>query len=277
MMPPVKFRTMHASELPIVLDWAATEGWKPGLEDAAAFWESDPDGFFLAEVEGRAAAAISVVVHSADFAFLGLYLCLPECRGKGIGYGLWQHALAHAGARVIGLDGVPDQQANYRKSGFDLAGQTYRFLGRLDGGMSSDLRGVTAADLTVLTEMEGHANGYVKPAFLKTWLVDTSTRKTLVLGDNPRGFATIRACRSGHKIGPVIAETVEDAEVLIRGVIAAVDASEVMIDVPDDCAPLMDFCKAHEMAVTFNTARMYRGSAPKPGPLLRTVATMELG
>lgn len=277
MMSGVQFKTMQRDDLPIALDWAAAEGWNPGLEDAAAIWETDPRGFFLAEVEGRAAAAISVVNHSSDFAFLGLYLCLPEFRGKGIGYGLWTHALQHAGERVVGLDGVPDQQANYRKSGFDLTAQTYRYLGVLDGQMSSDLRSAERSDLETLVELEAQANGYSKPAFLSNWIADTATRKTLVLGEAPCGFATIRACQSGHKIGPVIAETLEDAEVIIRGLIQLVDAKDVMIDVPDDCAPLMDFCKAHGMTVAFNTARMYRGAAPKPGALLRTIATMELG
>lgn len=271
------FRTMRNVELPIALDWAAAEGWNPGLDDATAFWESDPEGFFLAEVDGRAVAAISVVNHSPDFAFLGLYLCLPSFRGKGIGYGLWQHALQHAGDRVVGLDGVPDQQTNYRKSGFALTGQTYRFLGALDGDMSDDLRHVRPSDIALLTRLDAEANGYAKPAFLQCWLAESPSRKTLVLGDTPRGFATIRACQSGHKIGPIIAETLEDAEVLIRGVIQFANAQEVMIDVPDDCAPLMDFCRAQDMTVTFNTARMYRGAAPAPGALLRSIATMELG
>lgn len=272
-----KFRTMRPDDLPLALEWAASEGWNPGLEDGPAFFATDPDGFFVAEVEGTPVAAISVVNHGADIAFLGLYLCLPEFRGQGIGSGLWQHALRHAGGRVVGLDGVPDQQDNYRKSGFVLTGQTYRFLGTLTGDASADLRTTLPADLLPLTELDAAANGYAKPAFLQAWLTDTPTRKTLVLGAEPRGFATIRACQTGHKIGPVIAATLPDAEALIRGVIHAVEAKEVMIDVPDSCAPLMQFCEAQGMTVTFNTARMYRGPAPQTGPQLRTIATMELG
>src|SRR3712207_6914266 len=33
-----------------ILDWAAAEGWNPGLRDADAFWAADPDGFMLAEL-----------------------------------------------------------------------------------------------------------------------------------------------------------------------------------------------------------------------------------
>ncbi|NIP17093.1 MAG: N-acetyltransferase, partial [Xanthomonadales bacterium] len=50
---------MRRDELDTVLDWAAAEGWNPGLEDADAFYRADPDGFFIAEVDGAPAAAIS--------------------------------------------------------------------------------------------------------------------------------------------------------------------------------------------------------------------------
>ena len=271
------FRAMDIDDLRLALDWAAGEGWNPGLDDAAAFHATDPDGFFVAEQDDQPVAAISVVNHGAEIAFLGLYLCLPAYRGRGIGYGLWQHALAHAGDRVVGLDGVPDQQDNYRKSGFVPTGQTYRFLGQLRGRASDQLRPATPADIPALTALDAAANGYAKPAFLRHWLTDTPTRRSLVLGGGPRGFATIRACRGGHKIGPVIAETLEDAETLIRALIALADAQEVMVDVPDDCATLMAFCEGQDMTVSFNTARMYRGTPPKPGALLRSIATMELG
>ena len=51
------FRTADADEIALMLDWAADEGWNPGLDDAAAFRAADPDGFFVAEVDGEPVAA----------------------------------------------------------------------------------------------------------------------------------------------------------------------------------------------------------------------------
>jgi len=111
------FRTASLADVSLLLDWASREGWNPGLDDASAFFATDPEGFFIAEMEGEPVAGISVVRHSPALAFLGLYLCLPEWRGRGIGLGLWNFALAHAEGRTVGLDGVAAQQDNYRKSG----------------------------------------------------------------------------------------------------------------------------------------------------------------
>ena len=44
-----------------------------------------------------------------------------DLRGRGYGLRIWNAAIAHAGPRVIGLDGVLAQQQNYTKSGFELA------------------------------------------------------------------------------------------------------------------------------------------------------------
>ena len=54
-------RPMTVTELELVLDWAADEGWNPGLDDAAAFYAADPAGFLIKEVDGQPVAAISVV------------------------------------------------------------------------------------------------------------------------------------------------------------------------------------------------------------------------
>lgn len=272
-------RAMTHADLGRVLGWAADEGWNPGLDDAAAFLEADPEGFFVAEVEGRAVAAISVVNHSDSFSFLGLYICLPDFRGQGIGYALWQQALGHAGNRTVGLDGVPAQQDNYRKSGFDLAGRTLRYVGSVKGADDPHLRRIRPSDVAELTALEEGANGYHKPAFCTAWFRDTQTRATLVLeGERGiEGVVTYRACREGFKIGPLVALDAHGARRLLHGAAARMAGAPLMIDVPGDCPQLGDYCDELGLTVPFETARMYRGAAPVSGPCIRAVATLELG
>lgn len=42
--------SMNAEEIALAVDWAAREGWNPGLHDAACFYAADPKGFFLARL-----------------------------------------------------------------------------------------------------------------------------------------------------------------------------------------------------------------------------------
>lgn len=272
-MTPV-FREASQDELSLILDWAAAEGWNPGLGDAAAFHAADPHGFFLAEVAGKPVAAISVVNHSDDFAFLGLYLCQPEWRGQGIGYALWSHALAHAGSRTVGLDGVAAQQANYARSGFVLTGATLRFEGALAAGTAPGIRLAGPEDGALLLALDAEANGVFRPRFLSTWTAQTPDRKTVM---TDAGFASARLCREGCKIGPVIAPDTESAVALARAALAAVGGEKAIIDVPEGNSRLIAALRALGFADTFATARMYRGSPPQPGAALQAIATMELG
>jgi hypothetical protein len=45
-------RTMRPDEISIAVNWAAAEGWNPGLADDACFAAADPEGFFIGELDG---------------------------------------------------------------------------------------------------------------------------------------------------------------------------------------------------------------------------------
>src|SRR5215210_8936288 len=82
-------------ELDLTVEWAANEGWNPGLSDAECFYAADPEGFLLAFRDGEPVASISVVRYGSDFGFLGLYIVRPNLRGRGYGYQLWRAGMAH--------------------------------------------------------------------------------------------------------------------------------------------------------------------------------------
>lgn len=272
------FRTASLPEVRLMLDWAAAEGWNPGLEDAEAFHATDPEGFFVAEIDGQPVAAISVVNLSDSVAFLGLYLCLPAFRGEGIGYGLWRHALGHAGARTVGLDGVPAQEANYARSGFVRTGQSVRYLGHLAApDRPADL--IEAEDHATIFVLDHAATGIARPAFLRAWVRQTATRKTVALRDDGTliGFATVRQCRDGCKIGPIVAPDADRALRLARQAAALSGESPVMIDLPASNTDLATALQDHGFSPVFSTARMYRGTAVSAGATLQAIASMELG
>ena len=279
-MDDLTIAPMGAEDLEQVLAWAAAEGWNPGLADAAAFHASDPKGFYLARIAGAPVAAISVVNHDPRNAFLGLYLCLPKFRGKGIGYATWQAALEHAGTRSVGLDGVPAQEANYRASGFVKTGSSMRHVGQWEPAAPITVRAMRPSDFETVSALDAAAVGYRRPAFLGVWLVSTQgLRETLVLERNGRvvGSATWRACGEGTKMGPVLAPDLAGALDLIGAIAAKRPGSTLIIDVPEANTALRAELEAAQFEVPFVTARMYRGAMPETGVGLQAIATMELG
>ena len=273
-------RAMTPEDLDIVLHWAADEGWNPGLGDAEAFHAADPAGFLIKEVAGEPVAAISVVNHDPDFAFLGLYLCKPEFRGQGHGMEVWRAGIEHAGPRSIGLDGVPDQQQNYARSGFVKYGTTIRYKGQITPEADPRIRPASPGDIDTLVARDARATGIRRTAFARAWFAHSPTRQTWVLmdGEDIAGFATFRRCRLGSKIGPVYALSGTDARALLAANPFATSDEPCFVDVSDPDAPLAKMIKSLDFEATFETARMFRGAQPSSSPAqFQAIATMELG
>lgn len=274
-----RFRTATLAELRLIVDWAAAEGWNPGLDDAEAFHSADPQGFFVAVDQADAPiAAISIVNHNEAFAFLGLYIVHLEHRGKGIGLELWTHALAHAGSRTVGLDGVEDQQSNYAVSGFRHAGGTTRYSGNVVGVTHESIELTRPEHVSTLIGLEAEASGVEKPAYMRAWFGRTDHRVTLVTheGGEIRGLCTVRRCRDGAKVGPLIADDADVARRLIDHA-ATLFEGPLIIDVPDTAKPLIDLSQAYGLTAGFQTARMYRGRPIFGNSDIYAVATLELG
>jgi len=124
-------RVATPDDLALILSWAQQEGWNPGVEDTQLFYSADPTGFFISLLNDQPIAGISLVKLNSEHAFLGLYLCKQEYRGKGYGIQTWNTALDTVGARTIGLDGVVEQQDNYAREHFSYSHRNVRFAGRL--------------------------------------------------------------------------------------------------------------------------------------------------
>src|SRR5262245_25061098 len=171
-MTDLRIRLMRPGEVAIAVDWAAAEGWNPGLADAACFATVDADGFLIGEIDGAPAATISCVNYDADFAFLGFYIVRPDLRGRGYGLRIWQQAIAHAGARTIGLDGVVAQQANYRKSGFRLAYANVRYGGTVAAPdvPRPDVIALTDVPFAAVEADDATVFPASRTAFLRAWI-----------------------------------------------------------------------------------------------------------
>ena len=246
-------RNLDLSEIATLLDWAAIEDWNPGLNDAIAFQAADPNGFFGAFVDGTMVAGISAVAYGAHFGFIGLYICHPDWRGQGHGKAVWDAGMDYLGARTIGLDGVPEQQANYGTMGFVPAYDTIRMSGTLPGP-SADRPAARLADVARLEQLCFPAS---RQAFLRHWLSPPNRGIVHQSAGGVDAYAVLRPCRDGAKIGPLFADEVGEA-------IALVDAQSgaVHIDVPAVQTEWLAALAARGFSPGFRTTRMYRGPAP---------------
>jgi GNAT superfamily N-acetyltransferase len=277
-------RTMRPGELELALEWARQEGWNPGLDDALAFHEADPSGFFVGVMGRLPVGCISVVKYGERFAFLGLYMVHPEFRGRGYGRTLWDRAMSSAEGRTIGLDGVVAQQESYRRSGFEMAFRTVRYGGvpKLPEAVPDGPEPIAVAPekLAGLMRYDGRIFPGERHSFLSAWCgaPEKRTSFTVGRGANIRGYGTIRRCFEGYKIGPLFANDADIAAAILGALARRAKGARIYLDVPVDNAEGIALAGRFGLEPVFETARMYRG-APPSMPLGRVfgVTTLELG
>ncbi|MFE5613994.1 GNAT family N-acetyltransferase [Streptomyces sp. NPDC056524] len=267
----------------LVRDWAAAEGWNPGLSDAPAFFAQDPEGFFLGRIDGEPVSAVSVVNYSDRYAFLGFYLVRPDQRGRGHGLATWRAGLAHAGGRTVGLDGVPDQQDNYRRSGFALAHRTARYVGEVGGGVPApDVVPAARVDPAVLAAYDGTCHHADRPRFLAPWLTTPGHRALArVVDGRLTGYGVVRPAEDEARVGPLFADTPADAAALLDGLAAearAFGSPRIAVDMPEANRSAAALALERGLEPTFETARMYTGEVrPVARERVFGVTTLELG
>src|SRR5688572_28033647 len=215
-----KIRNMTREELNTTVQWAADEGWNPGLHDAHSFYAADPSGFFMGFLNGQPITCISAVAYDETFGFLGFYITKPEFRGKGYGIQIWNKAIEYLETQNIGLDGVFTQQENYKKSGFKLAYRNIRYMDVAEHASTAEEKNLlthAAVPFDDLVLYDNECFPAARPQFLKSWFAMADSYGLDSVSNNKvTGYGIIRKCRQGYKIGPLFADNSDVAKVLYQ-------------------------------------------------------------
>ncbi len=281
--PQYIIRTMTESDLQIAIEWAAAEGWNPGLYDAESFYSTDPMGFFVGELDGVPIATLSAVRYGDHFGFVGFYIVKPGYRGKGYGIQIWNAGMNYLAGRNIGLDGVLEQQENYKKFGFKLAYSNIRYEGVNENNnllQEHNLVNLSSISFNDILTYDQDFFPEDRTTFLKSWINQPRHHALGVIEDKElRGYGVIRQCRSGYKIGPLFADTPDLAESLFIALRDKIEPlAKVYLDIPELNSDALELVGKYNMKPAFETARMYTKENPKiPIQKLYGVTSFELG
>lgn len=279
-----RIRTMRRDELDFAVNLAADEGWNPGIHDADAFFATDPGGFLVGLLNDVPVGCISAVRYGQSFGFLGFYIVVPEYRGRGYGASLWDAALEQFGERNIGLDGVKEQQASYRETGFRLAYSNIRYAWRkrLQDEPPAMPHIVSAAhiDAVSIARYDRQCFPALRLDFLDAWLNQPgSVALAWWENESVRGYGVIRRCHHGWKVGPLFADNRGIAESLLLALSRkTADEEPVFLDVPEANTEGIRLAADLGMSEVFGTARMYNHYLPDIATdRIFGVTTFELG
>lgn len=271
-------------QMPFLIQMAKDQGWNPGLDDAEAFFAADPNGFFIAELEGEAIGCISAVSYSDDFGFVGFYVMKKGFEGNYFGSQLALKATRYLYGKNVGLDGVIERIDNYTRLGFKFAYPNARYEFTVpdvwEHTSCGKIRTYSDELFADVCKYDAECFPADRSTFLRTWL-NTPNSQTKVIVDSSRvkGYAVVRKCDSGYKIGPLFADGMLQADNLFGEIISALPAGEkVFLDIPEINMDAKILTSKYSMNKVFETARMY--SREKPNISLNKVfgiTSFELG
>ncbi len=259
-------RKLQSSEVAVAVEWAAQEGWNPGLNDAEAFFKADPEGFFGVELNEEIIAVGSAVNYDAHYAFCGLYIVAPDYRGKGYGLALTHHRLNYCGERNVGIDGVLENVEIYKRVGYVPyhLNHRFRFVAAECGEISECVTAIDQRELAGIYSYDRQCFPAERTAFLNYWITQDNAESVVYLQQGKvLGFAVRRQCRQGYKIGPLFADNVDVARQLLNSLQSSIVGEEVFLDVPENNSAAMQLAEEFGMEKVFATARMYQKGMPE--------------
>ena len=274
-------RRMQDDDIQIAIDWAAQEGWNPGINDAKSFYQADNNGFFVGEIDGQAVSVGSAVAYDDQFAFCGLYIVHPKYRGQGYGIALTKERLGYVGLRNAGIDGVVENIPIYERIGYRLAHHNVRYQSIAACPAAIDLRFIPLSQLPfdLIEPYDRLCFPAKRRKFLNTW-INQPDAKALGLVENGqlKGYAVRRRCIEGHRIGPLFADDFAIAEGLFQTLQQDIPGEPIFLDIPEINPAAQRLVDQHNMQAVFSTGRMYLKGQPKlADQKIYGITTFELG
>jgi GNAT superfamily N-acetyltransferase len=269
-------------EVDLMISWANSEGWNPGIHDAETFYRTDANGFLVGVLDGKPVASISAVAYNASFGFLGFYIVRPPFRGQGLGTEIWNAGMKYLEGRNIGLDSVSEQQKLYESKGFWPCYKSVRYQG-VGTGQERKAEGIKYLSEVPMEDLLAYDDQYFpvkRHLFTKSWIRQPGSIAIGAVNDGKlEGYGVLRQCHQGYKIGPLFADDKDVAESLFCALCGhAPQGAPVFLDTPEQNSAALDLAKRHHMYPVFETVRMYTKEDPGlPMEGIFGVTSFELG
>ncbi|MFS2224995.1 GNAT family N-acetyltransferase [Pantoea sp. B65] len=205
-----------------------------------------------------------------DYATLGLVMVDGAAQGRGIGRQLMLAVLDKLSGSHIRLHATEAGKGLYEKLGFVASGNVEqhqcRQLAAIAGWpLAADqrLRRGQPEDAPLLTALDHQAHGQYRPQLIAGLLASDQPVLVLEQGEHPAGFACLRRFGHGYAIGPIIAQDLSQAKLLVSQLLSGLSGQFVRIDT-DAASGLGEWLTTLGLAEVDAPTIMYKGTPWQP-------------
>jgi hypothetical protein len=163
-----------------------------------------------------------------------MIIVTASAQGGGYGSRLFNPLLEATDGRNVLLNSTDEGLTLYERRGFIAWGTVLQYQGWLPAAAAPDardgIRPATAADLAAIQALDARATGMPRPSMVAA-LADVGEVVIIDRGGRIVGYAIARRWGRGYVVGPVAAESVQDAQRLILAQLSKLQGQFVRIDV----------------------------------------------
>jgi GNAT superfamily N-acetyltransferase len=221
----------------------------------------------IAEENGRIIGTAMWWPYGDAFATCGGIIVSPAMQGRGLGRALMTRLLEATGERAVLLSSTEAGRRLYQSFGFEDIGTAHQHQAQLPAAAriaptESDkaVRTARAEDLPAMIEIDRHAFGADRTRLIEEFN-RIGTAAVIDRGGIIQGFAMCRPFGRGYAVGPIIARTAYDAQLLIRYFINEKAGEFLRVDVTGD-AGLGDWLTEQGLPDMGTEILMIRGDRP---------------
>lgn len=221
-----------------------------------------PGSFWAGVLNDEIIASIAATPYSEKLGYLSFYLVKPEFRQKGYGLPLWNKALQQLESRNIILDAMPSQIGIYQQLGFKTQ---YSFCSyHYDSGvmkMPSQESLILIESGEILEKVLIYDQSFFpadRRKYMRYWLSQTNAVGfAWQEGNKIVGYGLIRKAQTGFRIGPLYANSVHIASVLLQALLAQAKDDKVSISMPEDTRMTQKITSEFNLRSGTRLQRMY--------------------
>jgi GNAT superfamily N-acetyltransferase len=259
----IHIRTMTIADVPAGMRLKTEAGWNQTEADWHRMLSLQPEGCFVAELEGRPVGTTTTCVFDS-VGWIAMVLVEKAARGKGIGTSMMRHALAYLDGcevRTARLDATSLGRPVYEPLGFVAEYELARWTGVGAGGQTAACVAPVSGNLMEsVYQLDCRITGTNRRRLLEQFLRE---RPDALLSftdcGHIAGYTWIRPGERFTEIGPAVALDPTAGLAILDAAMARCEGKPVVVDIPIDNRPAMEWAERHGLAVQRTFTRMSRG------------------
>lgn len=261
---PTELTAFETRHVPGALKLSQEMGWPYRSED----WEFAArvgEGLVL-ERSGEVIGAAMWWNYGQAYASAGMIIVTASAQGGGYGSRLFNGLLESTDGRNVLLNSTEEGLTLYRRRGFTEWGAVHQHQGKLNLAVAArsyhDIRPATVSDLPAIKAFDERATGMPRGPMVVA-LSDVGDVVVIERGGRVAGYAISRKFGRGYVVGPVAAESAEDAQRLILDQLSRLHGQFVRIDVYAEHG-LGDWLESLGLVRVGGATAMIKGRRPMP-------------